>query len=142
MNKFLKVFLGILLALVLGVVAIAAVGYGWVPLFGNRYTQDYFGAHPESWVAWYGSGWTDHQIYFIFKADRDWVERAAKFGGLVEEGQMRRVDCLATFNPPWWFDLSPRTQGVCWKRRANYAGNVKMHYAPSSGFVYVFDYST
>ena len=142
MNVLAKVALGTLLVLVLSIVALVVVGYGWVPSFREAPTVDYFGQRPRSMVAWYASGWTDHKIFFIFKADQSFVDRAARFGSLVREGEMPRDDCLDTYNPPWWFDLTPHTQGMCWKRREGYAGNIRMHYAPASGLVYVFDYST
>lgn len=142
MNILRLAVLGTLLVIVLSVVALVVLGYGWVPSVSEAPTKDYFGERPRSLVAWYGSGWTDHKIFFIFKADPTFVRRAAKFGSLVRQGDMSRDDCLAAFNPPWWFDLTPHTQGMCWARREGYAGNIKMHYAPASGLVYVFDYST
>ena len=142
MSTISKIVLGLILTLVLTVFAVAALGYGWVPAFGNRHTETYFGEKPQGWVLWHASGWEDHKIFFVFTADSDWVSRAAEFGRLEEAGEMARDECLSTFNPPWWFAASPRTQGVCWERRAGHAGNVRMHYSPETRFVYVFDYST
>ena len=135
--------LGISSLIVLAIASIVVLSYGWVPQFGNRVTEVYFGEKPESWVAWYGSGWTDHQIYFVFRADRDWVERAASHAGLAEAGEMHRNDCVGiSSRPPWWFVLSPRTEGICWKRINKRGGDMRMHYSPASDFVYVYDYSS
>lgn len=142
MSTISKAILGLLLTLVLAVFSLVALGYGWVPALGNKYTEAYFGEKPQGWVLWHASGWEDHKTFFVFTADSDWVKRAAEFGQLDEGGKMARQDCLSTFNPPWWFGMSQRTQGVCWERREGYAGNLKMHYSPESRLVYVFDYST
>jgi hypothetical protein len=142
MSMISKALLSLTVALVLAAFAIVGLGYGWVPALGNKYSENYFGEKPQGWVLWHASGWEDHKIFFVFTADGDWVRRAAQFGSLDEGGEMAREDCLSTFNPPWWFIMSPRTQGVCWKRREGYAGNLKIHYSPESRFVYVFDYST
>ncbi len=142
MSTISKALLGLVLTLVLAIFSLVALGYGWVPTLGNKYTEDYFGERPQGLVLWHASGWEDHKIFFVFTADSDWVKRAAEFGKLDEGGKMMRQDCLSTFSPPWWFSTSERTQGVCWERREGYAGNLKMHYSPESRRVYVFDYST
>ena len=142
MRVLRKALLGFLLLASLAVVGIAALGFGWVPLFGFDSFEDYFGEHPQSWVAWYATGWTDHRLYMIFKAEPDWVARAAKYAYLEQVGMMSRDECLASFSTPWWFALASGTQGSCWARRDGYAGNLRMHVAPDSGFIYVFDYST
>jgi hypothetical protein len=142
MSTISKALLGLALTLVLAVMTIVALGYGWMPAFGNKYTETYFGEKPGGWVLWHASGWEDHKIFFVFRADSNWVKRAAEFAGLDEVGNMAREDCLSSFSPPWWFTLSRRSQGVCWERREGYAGNLKFHYSPATGFVYVFDYST
>lgn len=142
MSTISKALLGLVLTLGLAIFAIVALGYGWVPALGNKYTEVYFGEKPQGWVLWHASGWEDHKIFFVFTADRGWVDRAAEFASLDAAGEMTRDDCLSSFGSPWWFALSQRTQGVCWERREGYAGNFKMHYSPDSGFVYVFDYST
>ncbi len=142
MSIISKAFLGLILTLVLAVFSLVAIGNGWVPTLGNKYTEVYFGEKPRGWVLWHASGWTDHRIFFVFTADDDWVKRVAEFGNLDEGGKMARKDCLLTSNPPWWFSLSHGTQGVCWERREGHAGNLKLHYSPETRFVYVFDYST
>jgi len=114
MSTISKAFLTLILIMVLAVVSIAALGYGW----------------------------EDHKIFFVFTPDKEWVRRAAEFGSLDQAGERSRDDCLSTFSSPWWFSMSPHTRGVCWERREGYAGNLKMHYSPDSRFVYVFDYST
>ena len=142
MSMISKALLGLILAVVLAVFSLVARGYGWVPSFGNKYTEVYFGEKPPGGVLWHASGWTDHKIFFVFTADSDWVERAAEFGNLEEGARMTRKDCLPSGNPPWWFRMSQGTQGICWERREGYAGYLKMHYSPETRFVYVFDFST
>lgn len=137
-----RILFGLLLLVLLSVTGLIVVGYGWVPLFGFEQIDDYFGEPPpDSWVAWYGAGWTDHRLYLIFKEDPEWIERAAQHAVLVPIGSMSRDECLDSFSTPWWFGLAPGTQGICWQRQEGWAGNLRMHVAPS-GFVYVFDYST
>ncbi|MEZ5565206.1 MAG: hypothetical protein R3F24_06650 [Gammaproteobacteria bacterium] len=148
MNREKKSFIpsslvAIVAVIALVIVEVLAVGKGWVPLFGKHSTEVYFGAEPESWVASYASGFTDHQIYFVFKADRDWVERAVTFARLDDVGEMQQADCISGPSyPPWWFTLAPRSQGVCWRGRMVHGGIMTMHYSPSSGFVHVFDFSS
>lgn len=142
MSTISKVLFCLILTVVLAVFTIVALGYGWLPTLGNKYTETYFGEKPRGWVLWYASGWEDHKIFFVFTADSDWVKRATEFGRLDKQGEMAREDCLPNLNPPWWFTTSQRTQGVCWERREGHSGNLKIHYAPESRFVYVIDYST
>ena len=137
-----KAFLGLILTLVLVVFSLVAIGNGWVPTIGNKYTEVYFGEKPRGWVLWHASGWTDHKIFFIFTADSDWVNRAVEFGNLDGGKEMSRKDCMLGSNPPWWFRMSQDTQGVCWERREGYAGNLKLHYSPETRFVYAFDFSS
>jgi hypothetical protein len=141
MHSFSKIVFALLMTSILVVSAIVALAYGWVPTFGNEHTEDYFGRKPPTWVLWHATGWEDHKIFFVFPADREWVERAAASGNLDEIGEMTREDCLKALSPPWWFALSQQTGGVCWQRREGYAGHVRMHYAPESQLVYVFDFS-
>ena len=57
-------------------------------------------------------------------------------------GERGRFQCLEPFASPWWFALAPQTQGTCWVLKEGYAGNLRVHHAPESGFSYVFDYSS
>jgi len=43
MSSISKALLGLFLALILAVFSLFAIGYGWVPAFGNKYTETYFG---------------------------------------------------------------------------------------------------
>ena len=137
-----KILLGLVLLVSVAISGILALGYGWVPLFGFEYMDDYFGEAPDSWVASYGAGWTDHRLYLILQPETEWIEPAMDHADLVPSGEMGRFQCLEPFASPWWFALAPQTQGVCWVRRQGYAGKLRAHYAPESGFLYVFDYST
>ena len=141
-NVVWSFILGFVFLIIFAMVSVLAIGYGWVPLSGKRSAEIYFGAQPTHWVASYAKGFTDHKIYFMFEADRHWVDEAVVFAGLIEEGEKQRNDCLLDASyPPWWFNLSPQTQGVCWRKKTT-TGGMRMHYSPTSGFVYAFDFSS
>jgi hypothetical protein len=142
MGTIKRVMLATLLAVVLAVTSLLALAYGWVPLPGDKYIKLYLGAVPDGFIAWHSSGWTDHQTYFIFKADRAWVERAVRFARLEDSGETVRSDCVEAPRPPWWFKLSPETPGRCWRRQRSYGGGMMLHFVPSTAYVYIFDYST
>ena len=142
MSMIKKAILAVFLATALAGTALFALGYGWVPMPGHEYVKADLGAVPDGFVAWYASGWTDHQTYYIFKADRAWVNRAARFARLVDLGQTERSVCLGAYSSPWWFGIAPRTLGTCWKRLDGYGSHMMLHYVPSTGYVFVFDFST
>jgi len=45
-------------------------------------------------------------------------------------------------SPPWWFDLAPGTLGTCWKRLDGMGSEMMLHFVPSTGDVFLLDWSS